>query len=212
MEQRYQVARVSRAPAMIYNEILEKTGASSATIIPRQPQPAVRQRTVMRVAFERLKELAEQASAGAAGRRMSAYGALAAVVRRADARRAIMPRLRTSTSSCFQQATAARSKLLLDLCCGTGTLTLLMAARGYEMIADRRLARRCSCRRRRTMRSCRRTPSRRCFMCQEASRARPLRHGRRGLLLARRHRLPAAGGAAGGAARGCTCSCARADC
>lgn len=26
-------------------------------------------------------------------------------------------------------------RLLLDLCCGTGTLTALMAARGYEMIA-----------------------------------------------------------------------------
>lgn len=39
----------------------------------------------------------------------------------------------------FYEAEFARSggefRLLLDLCCGTGTLTAMMAARGYEMIA-----------------------------------------------------------------------------
>ena len=40
----------------------------------------------------------------------------------------------TSTRSC-SATTEASSSCLLDLCCGTGTLSFIMAGRGYDMIA-----------------------------------------------------------------------------
>lgn len=64
---------------------------------------------------------------------MSAYGALAAwydaLTRDVD-----YAAFADFYEQCFQQG-RGESHTLLDFCCGTGTLTRLMAARGYEMIA-----------------------------------------------------------------------------
>ena len=64
---------------------------------------------------------------------MSAYGALAAwydaLTRDVD-----YAAFADFYEQCFQQGRGA-CHTLLDFCCGTGTLTCLMAARGYEMIA-----------------------------------------------------------------------------
>lgn len=64
---------------------------------------------------------------------MSAYGALAAwydaLTRDVD-----YAAFADFYEQCFQQG-CGESHTLLDFCCGTGTLTRLMAARGYEMIA-----------------------------------------------------------------------------
>ena len=64
---------------------------------------------------------------------MSAYGAFAAwydaLTRDVD-----YAAFADFYEQCFQQG-RGESHTLLDFCCGTGTLTRLMAARGYEMIA-----------------------------------------------------------------------------
>ena len=64
---------------------------------------------------------------------MSAYGTLAAwydaLTRDVD-----YAAFADFYEQCFQQGRGA-CHTLLDFCCGTGTLTRLMAARGYEMIA-----------------------------------------------------------------------------
>lgn len=139
---------------------------------------------------------------------MSAYGALAAwydaLTRDVD-----YAAFADFYEQCFQQG-RGESHTLLDFCCGTGTLTRLMAARGYEMIATdgspdmlmqaqahnaqlrRTLSRRCCCVRRRpsstfTARSTRPTAR------STASTTCRRRSCRR-------------------CCTGCTCSCARAGC
>ena len=86
--------------------------------------------------------------------------------------------------------------LLLDLCCGTGSLTLELARRGYEMIgadasADMLME---------AMDKAARLRSRRAPAVHQpgGGGARPLRHGRRGGVLAGQPQLCASGGAAGG--------------
>lgn len=120
MEQRFEVAMLL-SEGMIYNDILERTGASSATI-SRVTAPCSTARTAIRLSCPGSRRC----------RAKMAYEYLA---------------------QCYDQFTEdvdyerwadyverhfARSRLpihtVLDLACGTGSLTRLLALRGYEMI------------------------------------------------------------------------------
>ena len=126
MEQRYQVAQYLDA-GLIYNDILEKTGASSATIsrVNRSLQYG-----------NGGYEIVVRPLRGAGGKkrrrsRRERLGALCRVVRCADSRCGIC-RVRGLCEQCFQQRRVPHPA---DFLLRIGTLTRLMAARGYEMIA-----------------------------------------------------------------------------
>ncbi len=74
MEQRFELAKLLN-DGLIYNDILEKTGASSATI-SRVNRSLNYGMGAYRIIFDRMKEEEQKAAEGAAG--VSAYEALAA--------------------------------------------------------------------------------------------------------------------------------------
>ena len=74
MEQRFELAKLLN-DGLIYNDILEKTGASSATI-SRVNRSLNYGMGAYRIIFDRMKEDEPEAAGGAAG--VSAYESLAA--------------------------------------------------------------------------------------------------------------------------------------
>ena len=127
MEQRFELAKLLN-DGLIYNDILEKTGASSATI-SRVNRSLNYGMGAYRIIFDRMKE-DEQKQQEEPG--VSAYESLAACY---DELTYDIPYEKTLT---FFERLCAREHVqphsVLDLACGTGSLSLLLARRGYRVI------------------------------------------------------------------------------
>ena len=123
MEQRFEVASLLES-GMIYNEILERTGASSATISRGEPFPQLRHRRLC----EDLRP-----DAGGEGGSMSAYGALAGAYDALLADGDYLRRGKAIAKALKKSPIPVRH--VLDLGCGTGTIACYLAAEGYRVTA-----------------------------------------------------------------------------
>ena len=128
MEQRFELAKLLN-DGLIYNDILEKTGASSATIsrVNRSLNYGMR-----RLSHHLRPHEAGRGEEAGGDRRVSAYETLAACY---DELTYDIPYEKNLT---FFERLCARTHIrpqtVLDLACGTGSLSVLLAQRGYRVI------------------------------------------------------------------------------
>ena len=130
MEQRFEVASLLD-DGMIYNEILERTGASSATI-----SRVNRSLSYGTGAYEKIFAPVQEARTNEQLRRPGRQ------LRCADSGCGIPPAGRLPGRGCSAEA-PSRCETVLDLACGTGTMACLLAERGYRVIGRGRHRRRC---------------------------------------------------------------------